>query len=559
MEQVEAVFREERGRLLAALARRFGDLDLAEEVTSEAIEAALTRWPVDGVPPNPGGWLMTTARRKAVDRLRRDQVYAAKLAILQVEADRSAPQAAGDDLPDERLQLFFTCAHPALAPEDRGALTLRCLAGLTTPEVARAFLVPTATMAKRIVRAKKKIREARIPFRVPGPDELPERLPGVLQVIYSVFTEGYAASAGPYLQRLDLAEEAIRLARIVHRLLPDAREVTGLLALMLLIHARRDARTGPDGEIVLLEDQDRGRWDHDLIAEGRDLVVAALTGGPPGPYAVQAAINAVHDEATDFAGTDWPQIVQLYDVLLDLDPSPVVALNRAAAIALRDGPAAGLRLLDELAAEPRLQDYHPFALARADLLQRLGQGPEAITAYEHALALAGSEPERAQIRDRLAALQQTDAMETVYEAAGGADGMLRLAAAWHERVMADEVVSHAFHGGARPDHTERLAAYWGEALGGPSVYTESYGSEASVQRRHAGNGEHDEMNHRAIDCFDVALVDAGIDDERVRSVMHDYFAWTTFNTMYRHNTEDIDDGQAVTQWSWDGRQDAAES
>ncbi|TDW91849.1 RNA polymerase sigma factor [Kribbella sp. VKM Ac-2566] len=405
MDQVEAVFREERGRLLAALARRFGDLDLAEEVTSEAIEAALTRWPVDGVPPNPGGWLMTTARRKAVDRLRRDQVYAAKLAILHVEADRPAPQATGDELPDERLQLFFTCTHPALAAEDRGALTLRCLAGLTTPEVARAFLVPTATMAKRIVRAKKKIREARIPFRVPGPDELPERLPGVLQVIYSVFTEGYAASSGPYLQRLDLAEEAIRLARILHRLLPDAREATGLLALMLLIHARRDARSGPDGEIVLLEDQDRSRWDQEMIAEGRDLVVAALTGSPPGPYAVQAAINAVHDEATNFADTDWPQIVQLYDVLLELDPSPVIALNRAAAIALRDGPEAGLSLLDELAAEPVLRDYHPFALARADLLQRLDRVPEAIAAYEHALTLAGSEPEREHVRRRIAVLR----------------------------------------------------------------------------------------------------------------------------------------------------------
>ncbi len=401
MDQVEAVFREERGRLLAALARRFGDLDLAEEVTSEAIEAALTRWPVDGVPPNPGGWLMTTARRKAVDRLRRDQVYAAKLAILQVEADRPTPHATGDELPDERLQLFFTCTHPALAAEDRGALTLRCLAGLTTPEVARAFLVPTATMAKRIVRAKKKIREARIPFRVPGPDELPERLPGVLQVIYSVFTEGYAASSGPYLQRLDLAEEAIRLARILHRLLPEAREVTGLLALMLLIHARRDARTGSDGEIVLLEDQDRSRWDHEMIAEGRDLVVTALTGGPPGPYAVQAAINAVHDEAAEFGRTDWPQIVQLYDVLLELDPSPVIALNRAAAIALRDGPEAGLALLAELAEDPRLQDYHPFALARADLLHRLGRLPEAITAYDQALALAGSEPERDLVRRRL--------------------------------------------------------------------------------------------------------------------------------------------------------------
>jgi RNA polymerase sigma-70 factor (ECF subfamily) len=405
MDQVEAVFREERGRLLAALSRRYGDLDLAEEVTSEAIEAALVRWPIDGVPPNPGGWLMTTARRKAVDRLRRDQVYAAKLAVLQVDADRGAPPAAETgELPDERLQLFFTCAHPALAAEDRGALTLRCLAGLTTPEVARAYLVPVATMAKRIVRAKKKIREARIPFRVPGADELPDRLPGVLQVIYSIFTEGYAASSGPFLQRLDVAEEAIRLARILHRLLSGEREVTGLLGLMLLTHARRDARTGPDGSLILLEEQDRVRWDRAMIEEGRELVVAALTGGSAGPYAVQAAIAAVHDEAADFATTDWPQIVALYDVLFALDPSPVVALNRAAAIAMRDGPSAGLALLDELADEPRFREYHPYAMARADLLHRLGRLPEATAAYQEALALAGTEPERDHLRRRIAAV-----------------------------------------------------------------------------------------------------------------------------------------------------------
>ncbi|GAB3950470.1 RNA polymerase sigma factor [Kribbella albertanoniae] len=405
MDQVEAVFREERGRLLAALARRFGDLDLAEEVAAEAIETALVRWPVDGVPPNPGGWLMTTARRKAVDRLRRDQVYAAKLAILQVDADRAEPTRPGGEFPDDRLELFFTCAHPALAPEDRGALTLRCLAGLSTPEVARAFLVPAATMAKRIVRAKAKIRDARIPFRVPSKDELPERLPGVLQVIYSVFTEGYAASSGPYLQRLDLAEEAIRLARILHGLLPAEREVAGLLALMLLVHARRDARTGPDGQVVLLEDQDRSRWDHDQITEGRALVVSALTGGPAGPYAVQAAIAAVHDEAPTFASTDWPQIVALYDVLSALDGSPVIALNRAAAIAFRDGPEAALTLLDSLSGEPRLRDYHPYALARADLLDRLERRTEAIAAYEQALTLAGSDPERVHIRARLTALK----------------------------------------------------------------------------------------------------------------------------------------------------------
>ncbi|MCX4489180.1 RNA polymerase sigma factor [Streptomyces anulatus] len=413
-EAVEAVFREERGLLLASLVRRFGDLDLAEEVTSEAIEAALRHWPAEGVPARPGAWLLTTARRRAVDRLRRDQAYAARLAVLAADAERAepapAPDASGsgpgfgsgsDELPDERLQLFFTCAHPALAAEDRTALTLRCLAGLTTPEVARAFLVPTATMAQRIVRAKKKIREARIPFRVPGPDELPERLPGVLQVVYSVFTEGYAASSGPRLQRLDLAEEAIRLARILHRLLPAERESAGLLALLLLVHARREARTGPEGEPVLLEDQDRGRWDRPMIEEGRALVVRALTGGPAGPYGVQAAIAALHDEATDVAATDWPQIVALYDVLRTLTPSPVVELNRAVAVAMRDGPGAGLALLDALAGEPRLRAYPPYAVARGDLLGRLGRDGEAAAAYREALELTVTEPERAALRRKL--------------------------------------------------------------------------------------------------------------------------------------------------------------
>ncbi|GAA2266783.1 RNA polymerase sigma factor [Nonomuraea roseoviolacea subsp. roseoviolacea] len=412
MREIEAVFREERGRLLAALVRRFGDLDLAEEVTSDAVEAALKHWPVEGVPPKPGAWLMTTARRKAVDRLRRDRALAARLAILQVEAERTAyapPADAHDDLrdlPDERLRLFFTCAHPALPAEDRGALMLRCLAGLSTPEVARAYLVPVETMAKRIVRAKKKIREARIPFRVPGADELPERLPGVLQAIYSIFTEGYAASSGPALQRPDLAEEAIRLARILRRLLPAEREVAGLLALSLLVHARRDARTGPGGEPVLLDEQDRGRWDRTMIEEGAALVVVALSGGPPGVYGVQAAIAALHDEAADLATTDWPQVVALYDVLLALDPSPVVALNRAAAVAMRDGPEAGLALLEELAGEARLRGYHPYLAARADLLHRLGRRSEAAAAYRAALEAAGSEPERAHLRRRLAAAEE---------------------------------------------------------------------------------------------------------------------------------------------------------
>ncbi|WP_181783813.1 RNA polymerase sigma factor, partial [Pseudonocardia pini] len=338
---VEAVFREERGRLLASLVHRFGDLDLAEEVASEAVEAALRTWPRDGVPTKPGAWLLTTARRRAVDRLRRDQVQARRLAVLAAEGERHepAPELA-DGLPDERLRLFFTCTHPALSAEDRTALTLRCLAGLDTPDVARAFLVPTATMAQRIVRAKKKIREARIPFRVPGPDELPERLPGVLQVVYLVFTEGYADP-----ERDDLAAEAIRLARVLHRLLPE-REVAGLLGLLLLTDARRAGRGVP------LEEQDRTRWDAALIAEGTALAEAALTGGPPGPYGVQAAIAALHAEAPDVAGTDWAQIVALYDVLHRLTPTPVVALNRAAAVAMRDGPEQGLALLDELAADP---------------------------------------------------------------------------------------------------------------------------------------------------------------------------------------------------------------
>ncbi|TWD81411.1 RNA polymerase sigma-70 factor (ECF subfamily) [Kribbella amoyensis] len=408
-DSVEAVYREERALLLASLVRRFGDLDLAEEVTSEAIEAAMRTWPKDGVPSRPGAWLLTTARRKAVDRLRRDKTYAARLAVLQVDLSRAEPVAAptGDaEVPDDRLQLFFTCAHPALQAEDRGALMLRCLAGLTTPEVARAYLVPVPTMAKRITRAKVKIKDARIPFRVPTVAELPERLPGVLQVLYSIFTEGYAASSGEDLQRLDLAEEAIRLTAILRRLLPSEREVAGLLALMLLIHARRHARVGADGSMVLLEDQDRGLWDRTMIEEGRDLVFVALSGESPGFYGVQAAIAALHDEAADIATTDWPQIVALYDVLLVISPSPVVALNRAVAVAMRDGAEAGLVLLDELEAEPRLRDYSPYRTARADLLARAGRRPEAAAAYRLALDLAATEPERVHLKRRLEAMEE---------------------------------------------------------------------------------------------------------------------------------------------------------
>jgi RNA polymerase sigma-70 factor (ECF subfamily) len=401
---VEAVFREERGRLLAALAARFGDLDLAEEVAQEAMEAALTRWPVDGVPSAPLAWLLTTARRKAVDRIRRDQTYARRLALLAAEVDRGGfppPSGSTGELPDERLTLFFTCCHPALPLEAQVALTLRFVAGLSTAEVANAFLVPVPTLQQRIVRAKRKIVQARIPFRVPKGEDLRARLPAVLTVVYLVFTEGYASTSGDELVRVELTDEAVRLARILRGCLPAEPEVTGLLALMLLTDARRPARTDPDGLPVSLEDQDRRRWDAAKIEEGRLLLAQALKTRPVGRYTVQAAIAALHDEAADVTGTDWLQIVALYDVLLTIAPSPLVELSRAVAVAMRDGPAAGLGLLGELTDAAELRGYHHLPAARADLLRRLGRQAEAVQAYQQALQLVGNQPDRAYLTRRL--------------------------------------------------------------------------------------------------------------------------------------------------------------
>jgi RNA polymerase sigma-70 factor, ECF subfamily len=397
--EIERVFREEYGRAVAVLVRVLGAIDAAEEAVQEAFTLAVQRWPSTGLPPSPAGWIITTARNRAIDRLRREASRSdrhAQAALLHAGSETVEEGPVRDD----RLRLIFTCCHPALATGAQVALTLRLLGGLTTAEIARAFLVPEPTMAQRLVRAKAKIRDAGIPYRVPGEADLPERLAAVLAVVYLIFNEGYTASSGDRLVRDDLCAEAIRLGRLLAELMPDEPEVVGLLALMLLVSSRRAARTTPGGELVLLANQDRGRWDRDLVAEGQALVRQCLRRNQPGPYQIQAAINAVHSDAPDAAATDWSQILRLYDQLLSVAPSPVVELHRAVAVAEVSGPGAALELIDGL----DLDGYHLYHAIRADLLRRLGRNAEAALAYEAAIARTSNAAELDFLRRSLEAL-----------------------------------------------------------------------------------------------------------------------------------------------------------
>ena len=392
--RIDAIYRAESRRIYATLVRLLGDLDLAEEALHDAFRAALEQWPRDGVPGNPRAWLVSTGRFKAIDGIRRRARFDAIDDVAEQVDAIEDPTATRDDegIEDDRLRLVFTCCHPALSPDAQVALTLREVCGLTTEEIAQAFLTAAPTLAQRIVRAKSKIRDARIPYQVPTPDELPQRLEIVLRVIYLVFNEGYSASSGQSLMRLDLSGEAIRLGRLLVGLLPEP-EAVGLLAMMLLQESRRAARISPNGELVLLSDQDRSRWNREQISEGSTLVQRAVASRRVGPYTLQAAIAAVHAHAASADATDWSEIVGLYDVLLRIEPSPVVELNRAVAVSMRDGPAAGLALIEAILARGDLDDYHLAHAARADLCRRLGETAQARASYERAVALARQEPE----------------------------------------------------------------------------------------------------------------------------------------------------------------------